>query len=104
MADQLRILVFGDLTFDYEADLRHHVAKKENPLLTTFFEQVAHALRAHIGSLSIRDRGHKGFVKFSTLGELLARLQTTATRHPALEKALGCVYHFASFIRYVPSA
>ena len=51
MADQLRILAFGELTFDYEADIRRHVAKKDNPLLAAFFDRVVHALLAHMESL-----------------------------------------------------
>ena len=47
MVDQLRMLVFGDLTFDYEADIRRHVVEKGNPLL------VALSTKSHVPSVHI---------------------------------------------------
>lgn len=99
MADKIQVLLFGDVTCDYDAGLRSLVARKDNPVLTSFFERVTFAIRAEIGKLPFSDRD--GFVKFTTFAELLTRLKNAKTRHHALEKALTCVHQFASFIRYV---
>ncbi|KAF4537425.1 putative polyketide synthase [Lasiodiplodia theobromae] len=98
MAHNIQVLLFGDVTCDYHAGLRSLVARKDNPVLTSFFERVTFALRAEIGKLPFSDRD--GFVKFTTFVELLTRLNNAKIRHHALEKALTCVHQFASFISH----
>jgi naphtho-gamma-pyrone polyketide synthase len=99
MAGRTAVLLFGDVTCDYDAGLKALVARKDSPILTDFFARVAFALRSEIGNLPILDRENSGLIKFTGLVELLARLRKIKTRHHALDKALTCVHQFASFIR-----
>ena len=101
MANTIQVLLFGDLTYDFNANLSRLAAKKDNALLTDFFERVTFAIRAEIGILPILEREAKGFVKFTSLLELLTRLRDLSAPHPALENALTCAHQFATFIRYV---
>jgi len=99
MADHTAILLFGDVTCDYDAGLQALARCKDSPILTDFFARVAFALRSEIGSLPFSDREHSGLVNFTGFIELLARLRKAKSRHHALDKALTCVHQFASFIR-----
>lgn len=99
MSEKVQILLFGDLTCDAVAGLRALATTKENTLLTTFFERVTFGLRAEIGSLPYIQRAN--FAQFTNFSELLARVQRSSWLHPALEKALACVYQFGCFIRLV---
>ena len=101
MANQTEVLIFGDLTGDFRTGLGRLTAGKDNPLLTSFFEQVAFVIRAEIGTLPVREREDKGFVQFTSIVDLLAKLRDVPNPHPALEKALTCTHQLASFIRYV---
>ena len=98
MEDPFQILLFGDLTFDFATGLQDLSTRKNNPLLTTFFEQVAFALRLELGNLSFHEREHEGILKFTTFVELLSKVKETPDSHPATEKALTCAHHFARFI------
>jgi Starter unit:ACP transacylase in aflatoxin biosynthesis len=90
MAEQSQILLFGDLTSDFDSTLSQLAARKDNVLLESFFEQVAFVLRAEIGAVSFRERERLGLARFTTLVELLATLRNSSSPHPALEKALTC--------------
>lgn len=98
MADRAVVLLFGDVTCDYDAGLQALAARKDSPILIDFFSRVAFALRSEIGNLPISDRQNSGLVNFTSFVELLARLRKAKTRHHALETALTCVHQFASFI------
>jgi Starter unit:ACP transacylase in aflatoxin biosynthesis len=100
MAKQSQILLFGDLTSDFDSTLTQLAAKKGNVLLESFFEQVAFDLRAEIGAVSFNERERLGIGRFTTLMEILATLRKSSSPHPALEKALTCASQFARFIRY----
>jgi hypothetical protein len=100
MIEQSQILLFGDLTSDYDSILTQLAARKDNPLLESFFDQVAFLLRAEIGAVSYRERERLGLVRFTTLVELLATLRNSTSPHPAWEKALTCTHQFARLIRY----
>lgn len=92
-------LVFGDLNHDFDTNLRILCGLHDNPLLKSFFERTAFALRAQIGSLSPAKRAL--FPKFTTLSELHAKVRVADVVHPALQKALVLVMQFGLFIRYV---
>lgn len=96
-AAQHQIVLFGDLTCDYVSGLQSMVAVKENPLLTSFFERVTFGLRQEIGELPASERSR--FARFITFNELVARVHKAPAVHPALEKALVCVYQLACFIK-----
>jgi UDP-2,3-diacylglucosamine pyrophosphatase LpxH len=88
MSDRTLVLLFGDVTCDYDAGFQALAARKDSPILTDFFARVAFALRSEIGNLPVSDRENSGLVNFSGFIELLARLRKAKTRHNALEKAL----------------
>jgi Starter unit:ACP transacylase in aflatoxin biosynthesis len=100
MAQHSQILLFGDLTSDYDTTLTQLAARKDNVLLESFIEQVAFVLRAEIGAVSFRERERLGVTRFTSIVELLATLRNSSSPHPALEKALTCAHQFARFIRY----
>ncbi|KAE8354552.1 beta-ketoacyl synthase [Aspergillus coremiiformis] len=99
--ERQQIIIFGDLTCDSVAGLRYLVTIKDNPLLTSFFERVTFSLREEIGLLPFGQR--QRFVRFISLGELLAKVQQSTGPHPAIEKALACTYQLACFIRQYTS-
>lgn len=99
--DSCQVLIFGDLTGGSCGGLQSLLVIKEHPLLTSFFERVAFALRSEIGRLNFSQRQEGGWVKFTTLLELVSRVKAVALPHPALEVALSCIYHFASVIALV---
>ncbi|KAJ5347272.1 hypothetical protein MYU51_004319 [Penicillium brevicompactum] len=92
-----QVLVFGDLNHDVDTNLRILCGLHDNPLLKSFFERTAFALRAQIGSLSPAKRAL--FPKFTTLSELHAKVRVADVVHPALQKALVLVMQFGLFIR-----
>lgn len=99
MQQPYQVLLFGDLTFDFASGLQYLSTRKDNALLTTFFEQVAFGLRAELGKLSFHEREREGFLKFTTFVELLYKFKESSSAHPATEKALTCAHHFARFIK-----
>ncbi|KFY21351.1 hypothetical protein V493_07486 [Pseudogymnoascus sp. VKM F-4281 (FW-2241)] len=98
MEDPFQILLFGDLTFDFVPGLQDLSTRKNNSLLTTFFEKVAFALRLELGNLSFHEREHEGTLKFITFVDLLSKVKESPDSHPATAKALICAHHFARFI------
>ena len=100
MIEQSQILLFGDLTSDYDSILTQLAARKDNPLLESFFDQVALLLRAENGAVPYRERERLGFLQFTSLVELLAALRNSTSPHPAWEQALTCTFQFARVIRY----
>lgn len=95
-----QVLFFGDLSSSFDVGLGDLVGRKDNPLLTTFFERATFALREEIGTLSFVQREETSLVRFTSFIELLARLRKSPSPHPALEKALTSVHQFARFIRF----
>ncbi|KAF2703807.1 putative polyketide synthase [Pleomassaria siparia CBS 279.74] len=104
MADTVTVLLFGDVTCDYDTGLRSLSTRTDNPILSSFFERVAFALRTELGKLPQIQKSDSGFVKFTTFIELLSRLRQTQTPNHALEKALTCVHQFAIFINHYSEA
>ncbi|KAJ0420671.1 beta-ketoacyl synthase [Aspergillus carlsbadensis] len=99
MSSPFRLYVFGDLNYDFDTSLQALCTIRGNPLLTSFLDQAASALRREIGSLSIAQKS--GLPSFTSLSELLAKLRPSAALHPELETALISVLHFASFINHI---
>ncbi|EED15770.1 polyketide synthase, putative [Talaromyces stipitatus ATCC 10500] len=102
MSSIYQLYVFGDLNNDFDSSLRALCKSQGNPLLVSFLDRAAFALRAEIGALPLAQRSV--FPSFTTLPELLAKLQSDSVPHPALETALVCVLQFASFIKYISQA
>ena len=91
------VYVFGDQTNSFEARLTQLLHDKGCSLLSSFFEQVHHALRIEISRLPVSQRSH--FPRFTSILDLLARKSDLGS-NPALEFALLCITQVASFIKY----
>lgn len=90
------IFVFGDQTAGFEAGLRRLLHKKDNALLSSFFERVHYVLRLEIGHLSASQQ--EQFPRFISLLDLLGKYRELGS-NPALESALVCAHQLACFIR-----
>lgn len=93
-----RILLFGDLSFTFEDDLKALLHVRDNPLLTSFFEQTGARLRDEIGSLGIQQQ--KLFPHFTTLIDLVSKLGETEGT-PVLRFCVLSVCQVGQFIKYV---
>ena len=96
--DQAQTLLYlvGDSTFDITPGLLSLLRQGHNPLLQAFFDAAYRVLRAEIAGLASTKR--ICFGRFTSIQDLLS-LHCQSTIHPALHKALVCVYQLASFIR-----
>lgn len=98
MAAPLSVYLFGDQTSPFRDDLGALLLVGGNPILNTFLDQAALALRLEIQTLSWSQRDH--FPSFCNFLDLLA-IDPSKPLHPALQLALSSVHHFALFLRYV---
>ena len=93
----VQILLFGDQTSAFEADLRQLLHVKDNEVLTSFLSKANFALRLEIGKLPISQQ--ECFPRFTTLVDLLSRFRESGS-HPALELGLLCLNQLARCIKY----
>ena len=96
MEEQFQVLVFGDQAVPYESELLKLLSNKDNPTLTSFFDQACHSLRAEIGHLPPSEQSK--FPQFSTLSELLDKARSLAKVNCAIDSVAVCLYQLASFI------
>ncbi|XP_044721728.1 starter unit:ACP transacylase in aflatoxin biosynthesis domain-containing protein [Hirsutella rhossiliensis] len=91
------LLLFGDLTASFEADLNRLLHVSQDEALTSFFERVAFSLREELGrhSSAVQDM----FPRFTTLIDLVARLGETEGA-PVLQFCLMTVCQLAKFIHF----
>jgi hypothetical protein len=93
------VYLIGDSTFNHVGQGIHTLlAHGDSPLLPVFFTSASTALQQEIHGLSSTLRDH--FPRFSSVQDLAA-LARLGTLHPALHKALVCIYHLGVFIRCV---
>ena len=99
MEQNLRIIVFGDQTSDYQTNLGQLLHVKGNPILSSFFEQSYIALRHAIAqqSRSVQE----SIPGFSSVTELLARYTESCSANSAIDSALICISQIACFIGQV---
>ena len=94
----VQILVFGDQTNAFEADLRQLLHTKDNEVLNSFLTKANLALRLEIAKLSLSQQ--ERFPRFSTLIDLLRGFRDYGS-HPALGLGLLCLNQLARFIKSV---
>ncbi|KAF7559526.1 hypothetical protein G7046_g4638 [Stylonectria norvegica] len=95
--ESCRIILFGDLSFAFEDDLKALLLIRDNPLLTSFLEQVGARVRDEIGCLSSQRQSL--FPRFTTLIDLLSKLGETEGT-PILRFCLLSICQIGQFIKY----
>ncbi|CAJ2509016.1 Uu.00g140420.m01.CDS01 [Anthostomella pinea] len=97
MGEQLQVLLFGDQTFDYTAELPVLLREKDNPYLVAFVERVQVTLRRNIARLPSTERNL--FPPFSSIQDLLICIKTQR-RNTVLDGTLTCFYQLCSFMSF----
>lgn len=99
MAPRFQVIVFGDLSVPYHAELQRLLSDKDSCTLVSLFSDAHRALRSEISRLPPSQRSC--FPHVSNLAELLIARQSSQVPNCALDSALVCLCHIASFIAYV---
>lgn len=96
MAEQLKLYIFGDQTYDVERDLPSLMRYRDNPALEKFLENSYDAIRTELYSLpsEIRD----DLPRLTCLDDLILRKQDGRRCIP-LDLAVTCLYQLGTFIR-----
>lgn len=96
MSGRLRVLLFGDQTYDTRAHLRNQlIVGRTNPVLSIFLDRAALALRQEISELSPIER--RRIPTFTTLYELADRALPHDGVHTGVESALLCISQFVDY-------
>ena len=90
------ILVFGDLTCNFQRDLQQLIHIKDNASLADFLNRVSFAFRYEFASLPQLEQ--EWLPRFTNLADLLENVNQTEGVL-ALRFALLCVYQIGRFIR-----
>ncbi|KAI0017593.1 ketoacyl-synt-domain-containing protein [Xylariomycetidae sp. FL0641] len=95
MGDSMKLYLFGDQTFDIQADLKSLLRCRQDPVLEDFLEKAYEALRVEIYSLpsEVRD----DLPRFTSLDDLVLWKQD-GVRCIALDMAVTCLYQLGAFI------
>lgn len=96
MGVQSRILVFGDQTQSYHEALQELLLIRNNEVLRRFLDDSFDVVQNEIACLPALER--KAFPWAESLGLLLVAY-CKRRQHPALDGALTCIYHIASYLR-----
>lgn len=96
MTPPLSLYFFGDQESQFRDNLGALLLTGGNPILNTFFDKVALAIRQEVQTLSWSQR--EQFPSFCNILDLLA-IDASKPFHPALQLALSSVYHFAAALR-----
>ncbi|KIW01754.1 uncharacterized protein PV09_06930 [Verruconis gallopava] len=97
MTKAMRVFLFGDLNVSFEESLRELLYTKDMPVLKSFLEKVAFALREEISRMS--SSWQALMPRFTTLIDLLPQINGKIGS-PALRFALLCVAELGLFIRF----
>lgn len=97
MARPTQVFLFGDITVSFEQDLLQLLHSKDEPLLLSFFERAAFALREEIASLPAHQQ--TWFPRFTTLIDMQSNIKGKKGG-PALKFALLCLCEIGLFMRY----
>ena len=90
------IIVFGDLTYNYQRDLQQLIHVKGNANLAEYLTRVSFAFRHEFASLPQLEQ--EWLPRFTELADLLENVSMTEGA-PAVRFALLCVYQIGRFIR-----
>lgn len=95
-SEPCHVLLFGDLTTDFEDDLFQLLHRKSNATLESFFDQVNMAFRQEFSLLSTEEQGW--LPQFTDLVDLAANMDDAVSAQ-ALRSSLLCVYQLGRFIK-----
>ncbi|KAH7150529.1 beta-ketoacyl synthase, partial [Dactylonectria estremocensis] len=91
------VVLFGDLSVAFEDQLRALLHVRDNPLLSSFLEQVGARIRDEIGCLSTQRQ--LLFPRFTTLIDLVSKLGETEGT-PVLRFCLLSIFQIGQFLDY----
>ena len=96
MADQMKLYLFGDQTFDIQCGLKDLLKHKQNLILEDFFVKAYDKIRREIYSLpqEVQD----DLPRFTCFNDLIFRREGGKKCIP-LDMAMTCVYQLGTFIR-----
>ena len=99
MADHLslKLLIFGDQTFDLTQRWKELFHIRDNPAVEDFLAKSYIAVRNEIYKLPVDVRND--IPRFTCLNDLLLSSQAGPRRVPAIDTAVSCIYELATFIR-----
>ncbi|KAK0510435.1 hypothetical protein JMJ35_006867 [Cladonia borealis] len=97
MQDKVDIFLFGDQTYQIGSELSQLACICDDPIVKSFLSRAYEALRFEIAELPESRR--QQFSSLPSLPKLLA-IPSQGPAHVAINQALTCIYHLASFIRH----
>ncbi len=98
MAQQTRVFIFGDQSYDFTPKLRELLRSRDNPILTAFLDQSHYVIRAQMNQY-LPPKERKA-ARTSNLAHLLQKYRD-GILSPAFQTALACVYQLGCFIELV---
>lgn len=96
MTKEIQVLLFGDQSEDVIGELQSLVLLKDNPLLSTFFEQAYLTLRTEV---ALFPHETQNVAHFTSIETLLSRYSDAGVKNPAIESALVNLYQTANLLR-----
>lgn len=96
MADQLKLYLFGDQTYDVQPELKDLMRSRTNPVLENFIAKAYNAIRTELYELPYEIR--EGLPRFTCLDDLILRRQGGKRCIP-LDMAVTCMYQLGIFIQ-----
>lgn len=99
MADQLKLCIFGDQTFDLKPHWKELFLIRDNPAVEDFLVKAYNAVRKEIFKLPLEVR--QEIPRFTCLNDLILSNQSGTRRCIAIDTAVSCIYQLATFIRYL---
>lgn len=96
MADNLKLYLFGDQTYDIQPHLEPLLSDRDNPVLDAFLEKAYDAVRAEIFKLPEQVR--ENLPRFTSLEDLLL-WKKGGQGYVPLDMAITCMYQLGFFIR-----
>lgn len=100
MAEQSKLYLFGDQTFDTQPYLKGLSRYRHNPVLEDFLVKAYDAIRTEIYNLPREVR--EDLPRFTDLEDIIFRKQGGKQCIP-LDMAVTCMYQLGVFIGYGPS-
>ncbi|KAI3335280.1 ketoacyl-synt-domain-containing protein [Ustulina deusta] len=95
MAEQYKMYLFGDQTYDVQPHLKNLMRSRDNPLLEDFLVKAYESIRREIYKLPAEARD--SFPQFSSVDDLIL-WKRDGKRCVALDMAVTCMYQLGTFI------
>ena len=96
MAEQLKLYLFGDQTYDIQLHLKQLLRYRHNPVLEDFLVKAYNVIRTEIYQLNHETRD--GLPRFTSVDDLLLWKGGWKQCIP-LDMAVTCMYQIGVFIR-----